>query len=359
MSLDGGSALADLQYEVKSYFTDSNRFEFEKPVGSGSYGFGLLFNEKKQGGTNQRFVIKRAFHGQHYLMQESDILHKLEHADHIVNLVHLDPNPLEGNDLEEGILGPYIIMEYLENGTINDFTFRTRRVGVPNRVLAWIFLCLTRACIGMAYPPGVNPDGSRQEEVVDPSRKPSSLAHFDMHSSNLMFGSVDPSSREHNLMPILKLIDFGCSSERETPILPIQGVVNSYDIPLNLAQYRTQGDTSPGVQVNIKDIANVVILLAWQRIFASDPELRALIQNQASNPGLDPEMRLQMMRCIAADPENRPKLDDLVTRLQQVVNDRRTAGNNTPGSPESDAAMQRYVQRYVLNAPVNLDRRGG
>ncbi|KAI1487366.1 hypothetical protein F5X96DRAFT_650217 [Biscogniauxia mediterranea] len=125
-------------------------------------------------------------------------------------------------------------MEYMENGSLQDFIRRTQRASIPNRILAWMFLCLTRACVAMAYPPGLNPDGSRQEERVDPSRKPTLLAHYDMTTENIMFGTVDPQSREHSIMPSVKLIDFGASGPRQAPIAVVPKNVSSFDQPLKL-----------------------------------------------------------------------------------------------------------------------------
>ncbi|KAI1638338.1 kinase-like domain-containing protein [Biscogniauxia mediterranea] len=353
----GEENIANLEQELKGFFTDTRRFGYEKSVGNGCFGFGLLFHEKIPGRRNRRFVVKRAMAMQEELKKEKGLLEMLQHAEHIVNLVHLESNPLEPRNGEGGIMGPYIIMEYMENGSLQDFIRRTQRVNIPNRILAWMFLCLTRACVAMAYPPGLNPDGSIQEERVDPSRKPTLLAHYDMTTENIMFGTVDPLSREHSIMPSVKLIDFGASGPRQMPIAVVPKNVNSFDQPLKLHELRTQGDTSYGVHQNLFDIATAMMMIAWHRDFAPEPWCREAIRDLAGQAGMDPELRLLVARCLAADPENRPRLDDLLARLRRLVAETLPAKLGGGSGRESDAAMRDFVQRFVLNAP--LMRKGG
>ncbi|KAI0169699.1 hypothetical protein GGR52DRAFT_478218 [Hypoxylon sp. FL1284] len=84
---------------------------------------------------------------------------------------------------------------------------------IPSRVLWRLFLCLVRACIGMAYPPPNyygRPDMYR--EVILPNQDPELTIHFDMHPLNVF---IDDPSRawndlpEHGLSPRFKLGDFG------------------------------------------------------------------------------------------------------------------------------------------------------
>ncbi|KAI1484570.1 hypothetical protein F5X96DRAFT_663748 [Biscogniauxia mediterranea] len=95
-----------------------------------------------------------------------------------------------------------------------------------------------------------------------------------------------------------------------------------------------------------------MMMIAWHRDFAPDPWCREAIRDLAGQPGpgiMDPELRL-----LVADPENRPRLDDLLARLRRLVAEKLPA---KLGGSESDAAMRDFVQRFVLNAP--LMRKGG
>ncbi|KAI1499025.1 kinase-like domain-containing protein [Biscogniauxia marginata] len=348
--------LTNQQDHVKSFFTDATRFGFEKPVGNGGFGFGLLFHERLPDGTQQRFVVKRAMAIQSQVENEIVWLKLLQHAKHVVNLVHIERNPLEPNAQGQGgIMGPFIVMEYLENGTLDTLASRTEGVDLPNRVVTFILLCLTRACIGMAYPPpGPNPDGSQPEETTDPSKAPGLLAHFDINNGNVMFGRLDRTRREHALLPILKLIDFGLASNKDYPSTAAPQQVAGFDAVLQLEKHRTNGATSHGVEANICDIANVLVLTLARIGMGTDEKCRREMMNPNNFAHLDNDLRLLIARCLAADPSNRPKLDDLLARLQQLVRDQADiAYAQQPGkSRESDAEIEAFVQRYILDAPI-------
>ncbi|CAJ2513037.1 Uu.00g011560.m01.CDS01, partial [Anthostomella pinea] len=171
---------------------------------------------------SRRIMVKAAYPEVAAAVQkEQRWVMQLQCVKHIVNPLNTtnDPmNPVIGPRWMQ----PYFYMEFLENGTLKQFQQRftisgrtlpdgTRETPVmPNRLLWSIFLCLIRACVGMAWPP-LGPvlqlEFPREEE-------PLRLAHSDMHHDNLMFGPLEPQFDEHARVPVMKLIDFGEAKER-------------------------------------------------------------------------------------------------------------------------------------------------
>ncbi|KAI1855189.1 hypothetical protein JX266_000054 [Neoarthrinium moseri] len=274
-----------LHNALLTYFTPESIFTLETLIGNGLHALTSRVGYKDpQSGKYKRFVVKQVRRSNRHdireLKKEKRWLKKLAHARHIVNLVaDLPDNPLgepsddrddphgddlQGNDsqgdgsqgdgsqgdgsqrddsqdddpsgggdqedsedeVEVPIADRTILMEWLEHGTLGDFItrIRTRPKPLPNRLL-WRFLgCLVRIVIAMAYPPDRPPPvgSSQRSEAINYIRvgeaaRPSLLQHNDLHDSN--------TDMEHNIAPILKLIDFG--SAVELPSLdgdPLYGV---------------------------------------------------------------------------------------------------------------------------------------
>ncbi|KAK8875200.1 kinase-like protein [Apiospora arundinis] len=118
-------------------------------------------------------------------------------AQHIVNGMFFPQDPMRDiirTPGSSGFTGPrkgddWLYLEYLEHGTLLrfvDMCIELQLYQIPNR-LAWrFFLCLIRACVGMAYPPSFRMAGASWE-VVQPNTTPEDHIHGDMHSGNGQF----------------------------------------------------------------------------------------------------------------------------------------------------------------------------
>ncbi|KAI0446457.1 kinase-like protein [Xylaria telfairii] len=157
-------------------------------------------------------------------------------SEHLIQLINLDlgiMQDIEANDeYRHGEL-PSIIMEKMGRGSLHLLLYRLRFVVyhfntrlmrhyrfmeyIPNRTLWQMFLCLTRACIGMAFP-AANPLENRGyviRESVPEGVNPSRIVHSDIDVQNVFIADPEdyPPDDEHPWAPKLKIADYGCMVE--------------------------------------------------------------------------------------------------------------------------------------------------
>ncbi|KAI0095741.1 hypothetical protein F4776DRAFT_669652 [Hypoxylon sp. NC0597] len=356
------------EVKIKNYFVKDPRFVvgrtlqgIQRGVVGVDRGFAFIVKEKitdKDGNvTEKKFVVKIG--DEEEIEGEVEMLQTLSWALHIVNQYHVDNNPLEA------FKKPFLMVEFLENGTLGQFLRRAKATGevLPNRVLWSIFLCLVRACIGMAYPPQGPP--VRMEETRD--EKPTAIAHQDMHLGNAVFGEIeeppfetaDGVIYEHEHVPILKLIDFGLGRELSlSSAEPDELDDVSYDEDLNLEQYRAKsGGRNIGVDTNILDMGVLMGELIWLNEIAYENNLRRKFRDPKFRPHLDPDLRLLVQRCIAVNPRNRPRLDEFMALINAGAFNKNAADygeEGQPGGPESDDMVRYIVSTYILDADIKL-----
>ncbi|GAP92950.1 putative serine threonine protein kinase protein [Rosellinia necatrix] len=338
----GSRDAEELEQKLKQFFAQDPRFRFVKALPSGATGDCVCFEERDTAGRTRKIVLKYPNDSTEETIQamENEIkwVQILKHAEHTVNPIYIRNGPNEGLT---GLDRVFIILEYLENGSLSQFVERAEDVVLPNRILWSIFLCLTRACVAMAWPPEQG-----QPEEVQPNVMPSALAHWDMHGGNMLFGHLG-ARQEHGLVPPLKLIDFDNSDTVDQEKVPNMSAVEEFDDELELAQYRReQGVTNPGIHANVLDVG-----LTMVRIVAEDPVLevedcREFIQNE--HPLMDDDLQLLIVRCLAADPGNRPKLDELLHLAWNAVFSK-TYRNTQYENYETDARVREIIQRFILN----------
>ncbi|KAI1459843.1 kinase-like domain-containing protein [Annulohypoxylon moriforme] len=333
--------LAQRRNELIHLFIDDHRLIWERNLGSGSSGFTVLFKDVDAiGNIIQRLVVKRGIDEDDDIdiAQERNWLEILREDEHIVNLVAISNNPLEDRNDRGGLRGEWIMMEYMENGTLDQFIERIEGITLPNRVLLFIFLCMTRACLAMAYPSS----NEMPVERIQPTR----LAHIDMKFENCMFGRLDGDKLEHSLVPILKLIDFGFAREMPpSAVNPLQEEVDAYDNQLGLGQHRVSyGVRNPGIERNILDIGMAMTRILTSEKLLSVARCRQAIQMPDIHPRLLWDLRLLIARCLAVDPLNRPPLEQLIASLH--------GGMFTIGdiSMETDDSIKDFIHEYILSA---------
>ncbi|KAI0439239.1 hypothetical protein F4803DRAFT_531876 [Xylaria telfairii] len=371
-----GTERQDWLQRARDSFSDESRFLVEKTIVTTS---GMMLRVVDMLGVG-RFVVKASFPGvARAVARERDWIHRVRFARHIVKWLTVAPDPMAGGLENVGFSQPYFFLEYLENGTLGQFQKRLQNVTtltlpsgleipflLPNRLLWPIFLCLIRACVGMAWPPG-GPDVML--EVPAPP-EPLTLAHMDMHSNNVMFGELEEREAEHRIVPIAKLIDLGEADERpagEYSFPPDPSAMNRYDNVLLLATYRPNtGRRNQGIDKNLLDVG---VLMA--NLIANQPGFVITCQRNmmdaSIHPYLDQDLRLLIQRCLAVDPENRPRLEELIELVDRpnspffrdemyYKKDRGLAaiGMTNPAEElETDDTLNVIIQACILDADLH------
>ncbi|KAI1655724.1 kinase-like protein [Daldinia decipiens] len=146
----------------------------------------------------------------------------------------------------------FLLLEFMQLGDLAHAISKIHRMcdTIPNRVLWSFWHCLVKACIAMEYPPrkfhprrrGRPEDHADEAEIDDLARRQElgedvvvgktlgndlfeeipvekrrwarkNLVHFDIDPSNIFIAPPDFGARdgEHDLIPRLKLADFGCA----------------------------------------------------------------------------------------------------------------------------------------------------
>ncbi|KAI2468691.1 hypothetical protein F4781DRAFT_432069 [Annulohypoxylon bovei var. microspora] len=215
----------------------------------------------------------------------------------------------------------------------------------------------------MAYhPPGpeIQLEETRDEE-------PSSLVHNDMHGDNFIFGMLEGATfiskgnsvylHDHAFVPPLKVIDFGCAEENPEArpnFFDLTTLLTDHDVRLELHKHRpATGRRNVGIDYNLRDIGVLIGRLLNVQASGLQINVHEWSRNPAVRPDLDPDLRLLIARCIAIDPLNRPRLEELDTLIKNGVFSKGAARYGAAGQGnglESDATLQRIVNTYILSA---------
>ncbi|KAH9904191.1 hypothetical protein F4778DRAFT_85719 [Xylariomycetidae sp. FL2044] len=191
------------------YFTENVGYKFARRLGSGFNGATLLFEELGNGDYVWRKVVVKYLLGQrspNLLRRERNMVEMMTGAEHIVQIV--PPGLVEIGRV------PDLLMESAGDMSMGDMAkrFREKQTPVPNRMLWYILLCLVRATIGFRYPPRGQHGEVRREALPAPGDPlPPERIHFkDFNPGNLMVSyPFGPQDEEHQLGPLVKVIDFG------------------------------------------------------------------------------------------------------------------------------------------------------
>ncbi|KAI0410810.1 hypothetical protein F5X98DRAFT_80002 [Xylaria grammica] len=330
----------ELGRKLERFFSNDPRFRFIRNFPSGATGKLSCFEETIAAGRTRKIVLKYPADDEEETIggvkNEIKWLGVLKHAKHVVDVLSIRNGPNAGLT---GLDRVFIILEHLENGSLYQFLRRTSNIVLPNRILWSLFLCLTRASLAMAWPPEEG-----QEEEPKPNVAPLALSHWDMHDENMLFGSLRDRD-EHVFVPILKLIDFDNSALVTFQERPSRAAVRDFDGELQLQTYRRpQSVRNMGINANVLDIGlNMARIIVRDRQLSHD-QAQDAIRNESLPLGND--LRLLVTRCLAADPANRPALDELLETTRNAVVSR--TYNNT--ARETDERVRYIIQRYILDA---------
>ncbi|KAJ3572189.1 hypothetical protein NPX13_g5132 [Xylaria arbuscula] len=298
----------ELEERLRRFFSDDPRFLFVKDLPSGATGHTVCYQQRFTGGGTRRIVLK-------YTNDDDDIviraienerkwLYVLRTAQHVVNLLYIFRGPLPDGT---GIENAFMILEYLENGSLAQFAERTGREAIPNRILWSIFLCF-------------------------------------------LFARMTEDPVEHAVIPMSKLIDFDNSGlvevDEDEDLEAIQLFDNGI---LQLGRFRTRrGQRNRGTDMNVLDMGlTMARMIAKERALELD-DCRAFMQY--AHPMLDQELHLLILRCLAVDPRNRPTLEELLLKCINGFDPRRY-----DGKPYEDRETDWFVRMVVQHCMFDPD----
>ncbi|KAI0454007.1 hypothetical protein F5B21DRAFT_525261 [Xylaria acuta] len=348
-----------LAHEIQGYFETSSYWEYERLLGSGSFGLAVLLRQKGEYGHHRhRMAVKVALDSsaeqlRSEIMWLKHIVQMLASCDNLAQpdqrlfqkLQHVPPVMLIGSSsgfIERtafgslaGIQGPVLALEYLENGDMLSLFKRMLNddVHLPNRMLWSLYLCLIRACIGMAYPIST-PIGTPTilETIPNDGTPPQGITHNDIATRNVMLGTGD-GLEEHHQGHMFKLIDFG---EADTTTDPNKGppenlrVISAY-----VAFFINMADISQLRVVNYNGFgtrAGQLLPQSW-----GDPY-----------PWLDPDLAGLIAQCMYIDWKKRPTLQQALDRASNAVLNK-TADSFPEPEEETDDAINQFVQECVFD----------
>ncbi|CAJ2511945.1 Uu.00g075700.m01.CDS01 [Anthostomella pinea] len=348
--------------EIRQYFDrEPDRFQWVDPVAAGGYGVCIRLNELIQtnaAGIWRNFVVKRAIaDGQPSLEAEIGRVRRLQGAVHVVRQLAIRDSPLdkalvrlrsppgspsppstpssttsdymhsppsEFRDPGEppGFYGPYLVLEYIANGTLSDFIEKVaaENTPLPNRLLWRLFLCL-------------------------------------------LVGDLIAQHDEHQLSPVLKIIYFGLSKgQLETEGgLKVKGteqnlrsigmwVVKIMQYLISVENFGLDvGETKSFVKKIDKD--NTVSVETYAAAMLPDTTPATM-----PFPWLDGELRELICECLAVDQAHQPTLQRLLTDISTAFTARNAFAyfgrDPIQAVKESDVWIIALVQRLIFGAPT-------
>ncbi|KAI0966408.1 kinase-like domain-containing protein [Xylaria arbuscula] len=345
-----------LAQEIEVLFETSSYWEYEKLLGYGGFGVAILLRQKGESEADkQRMALKVALPpAAEDLRTEIEWLKKLHGSKHIVqilascdrpsrldwdkNLQVTEEQPLPPQTAFGSLAqleGPVVALEYIENGDLLTFFRRMTidDVHMPNRMLWSLFLCLIRACVGMAYPIG-SPIGTAPVLETHPTdgRPPQGITHNDIAIRNIMVATGDDLG-EHHIGHLFKLIDFGQTNDFDGPRL---------GPPRNLlAVARLVAFMIKMADINMRQT----------KIYrGSSTYVGEILPQYYGNPypWLDPDLAGLIAECMYEDVNRRPTLKQVLDRAGDGVMNKRARSFPEPGE-ETDDAIREFVQRYILD----------
>ncbi|KAI4867445.1 hypothetical protein F4820DRAFT_467885 [Hypoxylon rubiginosum] len=351
------AAVAD---QIARNFTVNPKLKYLGLAGVGRHGGALLFGDMDDDGkVLRKIVVKYSLNqaADDDLRNEANFLNMLSGAEHIAQII-----PLAETDLNIAARGrrPTIALEYIPHGAIRQFRQRfclyhadmlkqNIAVHIPNRILWRIMLCGARQIAAMAWPPKyIDPEARNVRESVRSPMPTMAITQNSSHMDNFILGDVLRNDPEHNMMPLVKLIDFG--------------------------RGRIEESFEAAYLANLWGIAHLIVCLALpyqdernlrstdysQHMLPFDCEVSGLIQTDAPLEFLaiqqfDPNLKHLIARCLAEDPSVPPLLPRLLAECEDAVANRglQEFGENLgpyQAALETDQEIEALIRTIVLEA---------
>ncbi|KAH9906295.1 kinase-like domain-containing protein [Xylariomycetidae sp. FL2044] len=403
--------------------------KYERVLGYGGFGVVLLYTVlDAYGGPQKQVAIKFARAATNTNRREAfrlelDWLLKFKGAEHMVQLVDLpemvlDPKEYNNNFPSYQIL----VMEFMSRADLYSLVMRLtdarddnetlkeedRKLEyIPVRILWRIFLCLVRACVGMAYlPPGNVPDRPPvgREEIPERGNE-RAIIHFDLDIYNVFMGSALLDD-EHDVNPIAKLADFGLTKEwddndtttyKEAKLLSGKRSFRTPEQQDNDDTAREPGRVSSALNIFAVGMVMYCLLtvhLPYDYLEKSEtwpletPDgsryietcAPAIVKTPSFWDFIDRRLRHLIARCMAKDPKLRPSLKELVdsikerieeaNKMEQTLIDAEEAEERETGkkpepvvintsqppthpAPERLALLRRFYAEYINNVAAD------
>ncbi|KAK8023919.1 hypothetical protein PG993_011985 [Apiospora rasikravindrae] len=356
--------------QLMNYFADPKKtpgFEFRRFLGQGGYGVAALVADVRDQELPPRLmVVKRAFPGkgtEKSMRTEISWLQILAWRSRYTTSFVWEIGDLFRSRARylNGLPGPTIVTEYVENGTFENFFDKTCESPepVPNRILWSILLCGIRACIGMMWPIRAPHKAPTEIEIIDPSRPPLMLQHSDIHMNNVIFGELQHGSEEHDLVPAYKLIDFGVARDVDEDLFPPGKFHNI--IPLLPPPFPSSVPSL--LMIRLFPTNQIVMALIakeynwWSRWGAF---MDGYIETDAYDlympgaelryPTLDPDLRQLIGRMMAKEEPHRIPIRDCLALATAAVRDKTADDYPANRAAKTDDAILGYIQRAFHDA---------
>ncbi|KAK8061079.1 hypothetical protein PG997_015300 [Apiospora hydei] len=379
--MEEDEGLREIHQVLHGYFENDTRqrFQLEGPIASGADSIAWGVQQSTCGQKGARHLdeegeeipeddINPWNNGSNttdHIENEKKWLKVLRWAKHVMNILEVPADPLNRrrSPLRRHGVENWIFIEWIQHGALHRLVRRARAENIeylPNRMLWRFFMC------PMAWPPEQPigpPDGAFEIIRQTPPLK---ITHGDLHSENVMIGPFEPDSEypEHDITPVLKMIDLGKMSGNE-------------------------GANFDATKQNIRDIGNLMhelctLLNPWERSDLYDGRQTTEYQpltpanatsitseavglllphprnnNETPCPRLDPDLRLLVCRCLAIRPGSRPGLTELFQAVMEAIRVRDVAWYASQGAgycnpaTETDEGISGLLQLLLRDAGPN------
>ncbi|KAG8162278.1 hypothetical protein KVR01_008043 [Diaporthe batatas] len=278
-----------------------------KVLGSGGQGMVSLWEINTMRGWKRVVIKSTALEGA-VLQREKATTLAMKRARHLVQLLRFNGDIMipkgDGSDETESIAQweeadnslEIMCIEYMKNGDMLGFMTRVGSAGipVPNRVLWKIFICRK-----WVEPPGTEGQEGLMPGVTEEAQRllAYNLVHFDLDPQNVMIGDFD--NDEHAEVPIFKcmhmLITQASWPNPPKAVGPLNDDVAMADLfPTHFVFRVTDFD------------GNLVNPFHTYGAWLANPSV------VESERPLDNNLASILVRCLAADPADRPSLRELL-----------------------------------------------
>ncbi|KAI0442841.1 kinase-like domain-containing protein [Xylaria telfairii] len=425
--------------ETKEKFSAHPYMEYQKVLGFGGFGIVQQWSTyNPDGSMGEDIAIKATVASgreMHAIALQNEIrwCKEFKGREHLMQLRDVRDDPTtEGAYNDETDPAPCMIMEVLPHGNLSDTMDRVRLAKAtlnpmvvdeneklveyfPCRILWRVLLCMTRACLEIAFPPPDTPQDPPQDPPPDPEQPPQlyrgqdipgqnprPIVHFDIDLTNVFVGPfAEPTDTEHEKFPICKLADYGIMCEWDDDWELSEKRQRSafgkpsYKAPEHVDRRRVGIPGVYGAHTNIWGIGITLFLLicttyrfdnrpgrSYQRRLGNgisiDTYGYTLLDDEYGpvNPfyeDIDLQLRETIARCLAVNGAQRPTLRQLLALAVQNIGEgdrkaQEAGASQMPNDiyatrpkldePEPDALLDRFMRNYFYDAAPVQDPYG-
>lgn len=420
-------------YRYATEFFDQNTrsIQYRKVLGFGSSGVVALFSELNRAGQRIRDLAVKApvdENDPYFRVEIQWMTETFNTAEHFVQPIYFDEDldsSLYNDPYEENDSAALLVMEYFERCELMELLVRLNETVrdnltvpdkekklefIPSRVLWRLFLCLAKACVGMAYPPPQYHDmPDTYREVIIPEDEPRSIIHFDLHPYNVFMDNPYDTigdGPEHGYVPRFKLGDLGLMTEWddgwEDDVKFAQTNVGKpgYQAPEQRNRLKAVQPGAFGPHTNVWG-AGLLMFNALTLYFTEDeqwqPQICRITMPDGTARDINTwapflvghqvydefkaypiELRTLIARCMADDAEDRPSLEELLDTINQNIAQGDERANEaqrnweeqkrldptkekpavdvkTPPAVEDNDLLVRFFREYFRELPVRED----